>query len=82
MNIFMACLFILFGFLLLCHSLVHYDYFPDNITGKMEYQLIQIKAIVLMTSGFLFASVGDICNYTKKLLQEKEKESTKEKEKE
>lgn len=82
MHIFFAALFISFGFFLLFHSLWHSSFFPDNITGKMEYQFIQIKAIILMTSGFLFASVGDICNYTKKLLQEKEKESNKEKEKE
>lgn len=78
-------LFFTFGILLLCHSLLDSYSFPNDLVGKMEYQLIQIKANVLILGGLLVAAAGEINRNIKNILKLKqqilqEKESNKEKE--
>lgn len=81
MHNFIGAVFLFLGVLLIGYTFLHSNIYND-LGGKIIFQLSQIKGVILIVGGLLIAFLGDISKYTKKLLQEKEKESTKEKEKE
>lgn len=87
MHNFIGVIFCIIGVAFIGYTFLETDYFSGSLIGKAEYQLIQIKGILLITAGFLINSIGDIIPYITEIHKRitsnqtlQEKESNKEKE--